>query len=446
MVQPINYRLDIPDPFAALTQGLNVGLQMEQAQAAIQQRRAQASQMQAEMLAAQQKAEQQRLAQEQLSAYFNKPFEQRTYADVERLAPILPKDTFAALLDISKTRSQEQNAATARLYGQMGAAIRSGSPEVAVRIARERADAETDPQQKQGFSVLAESIEKAPQSAFEILSIPMVALGGPYAEAAKKMFEIGGPKAQAEPGFDVLTTQEAAKRGLPTAGYTWQINRKTNDISALVKPPQAPVQVNLPGQAPPPTALQTEMDKKFAPIAVEWLGGERAQSASRIRQLDAVVNVLDTKKRITGPVLGITPDVVLSFVNPQSREARANAERIIQEGLRATLGAQFTQREGEAFLSRAFDPKAPQDDNARRLRAIVDQMKASAADRQSMLEYMQGEGRGSLVGYRGRIPTIGDFYQAIDEKPPKGRTAGGAVQTAPAAAGRDIGAGFRLLD
>jgi len=445
VVQPINYIIPAPTPFESLTQGMRLGAAMEEVQAARQQRAMQAEQMQAEMEVARQKAEQQRRSQEALSAYFTKPFEQRTFADIESLAPFIPKETFSSLIDIAKTRSQEQNATTARLYGQMGAAIRSGSPDVASRLARERAQAETDPQQKQGFTVLAEAIEKSPQQAFEILSIPMVALGGPYAEAAKKMFEIAGP-VQAQPGFEVLTSDEAKRRGLPTAGYTWQINRKTNDVSALVKPPQAPVQVNLPGQPAPPTALQKQIDEKFAPVAVQWLSGERAQATSRIRQLDAVVNVLDTKKRVTGPVLGITPDVVLSFINPQSREARANAERIIQEGLRATLGAQFTQKEGEAFLSRAFDPKAPQDDNARRLRAIVGQMKTSAADRQSMVDYMQGPGQGSLVGYRGRIPSINDFYDAIEEKPPTAArpAAGGRVQ--PATKGTDIGGGFRVLD
>jgi hypothetical protein len=446
MVQPINYTIPVADPFESLTRGMNLGLQMEQVQAARQRQALQSQQMQAEMEVARQKAEQQRRSQEALSAYFAKPFEQRTSADIESLLPFLPKEQFASLIDVAKTRSDEQNATTARLYGQMGTAIRSGSPEVAARLARERSQAETNPEQKRAFEGLAQAIEKAPQQAFEILSIPMVALGGPYAEAAKKMFEIAGPKAQAELGFEVLTSDEAKRRGLPTSGYTWQINRKTDDVSALVKPPQAPVQVNLPGQPAPPTALQKQIDEKFAPVAVQWLSGERAQATSRIRQLDAVVNVLDTKKRVTGPVLGITPDVVLSFVNPQSREARANAERIIQEGLRATLGAQFTQKEGEAFLSRAFDPKAPQDDNARRLRAIVGQMKTSAADRQSMVDYMQGSGQGSLVGYRGRIPSINDFYDAIEEKPPASQKPPAGARTQPAAKGTDIGGGFRVLD
>jgi hypothetical protein len=219
-------------------------------------------------------------------------------------------------------------------------------------------------------------------------------------------------------GYTVLTPAEAKAKGLPTAGYTWQFNQDTNDISALVKPQQAAVQVNIPGQPRPPTRLEEEIDKKFAPLAVDWMAGEKTKAASRINQLNAVLNILQTQKRITNPVLGLTPDVVQSFVSAPSREARANAERVIQEGMRAILGAQFTRAEGEAFLARSYDPKAPQADNARRLRSIVTQMQESAKDREAMVKYMQGPGEGSLKGYTGRIPSIDDFYAAIEEKAP----------------------------
>jgi hypothetical protein len=134
-------------------------------------------------------------------------------------------------------------------------------------------------------------------------------------------------------------------------------------------------------------------------------------------------------------VLGLTPDVVQSFVAKSSREARANAERVIQEGLRTTIGTQFTQAEGEAFLARSYDQRAPQADNARRLKAIVTQMTESAKDREAMLKYVQGKGDGSLRGYTGRIPSIQDFYDAIEEKAPSSETPPSApVVTNPAKA------------
>jgi hypothetical protein len=129
----------------------------------------------------------------------------------------------------------------------------------------------------------------------------------------------------------------------------------------------------------------------------------------------------------------LVPDTVLAFANPASREARANAERVIQQGLRATLGPQFTKVEGEAFLARSYDPKAPQADNVRRLRSIVTQMQESAKDREAMVKYMQGPGKGSLQGYTGRIPSIQDFYDAIEEKAP---APAAAQPSGPAVAGQ----------
>ena len=172
------------------------------------------------------------------------------------------------------------------------------------------------------------------------------------------------------------------------------------------------------------------MDKKFAPLAVEWEAGERSLAVARIRQLRAVVDVLKTGKRITNPVLGITPDVVLSFVNPGSRQARANAERIIQEGTRAVLGAQYTQKEGDSVLARSYDISAPQTDNIARLESVIERMENAARDRQAMLDYMRGPGNGSLMGYKGRVPTGLLFDDEVNEKPPASGQSG-APATSP---------------
>jgi len=448
-------------PLGGLMQGLKLGATMRD----IETQRAQ--QVAAAQLA-QQKAEQQRLAQEAMSAYLTKPSAERTLDDTRGLIRFLPADQVKNLIDIDSRLSEEERRNKVLLAGQVGSALRLGKPDVALNLIRPYAEAETDPRKKQGHQLMMAAIEKGPEAALEMLRLTTVALGPNYESAAKAMFgaaEVQGrtissaadkvaagitdaegkplsgtffvepgkePKlvTGAKPGFTILTPQEAAQRGLPTQGYTWQINRETNDISSLVKPSQAAVQVNIPGQPTPPTKLEEEIDKKFAPLAVEWMGGEKSRSASRINQLKAVTNVLESGKRITGPVVGLTPDVVLSFVNPGSREARANAERVIQEGLRATLGAQFTKVEGENFLARAYDPKAPQADNVRRLRSIVTQMEESAKDRESMMKYMQGPGKGSLQGYTGRVPTIDDFYAAIEVQTPA------APAAAPAATAR----------
>ena len=448
-------------PLGGLIQGLKLGATMQDIEA-------QRAQQVAAAQLAQQKAEQQRLAQEAMSAYLTKPSAERTLDDTRGLIRFLPADQVKNLIDIDSRLSEEERRNKVLLAGQVGSALRLGKPDVALNLIRPYAEAETDPRKKQGHQLMMAAIEKGPEAALEMLRLTTTALGKDYESAAKAMFgaaEVQGrtissaadkvaagitdaegkplsgtffvepgkePKlvTGAKPGFTILTPQEAAQRGLPTQGYTWQINRETNDISSLVKPSQAAVQVNIPGQPTPPTKLEEEIDKKFAPMVVEWMGGEKTKAASRINQLKAVTNMLESGKRITGPVVGLTPDVALAFVNPASREARANAEKVIQEGLKAVLGTQFTRPEGEAYLARSYDPKAPQADNVRRLRSIVTQMEESAKDRESMMKYMQGPGKGSLQGYTGRVPTIDDFYAAIEVQTPA------APAAAPAATAR----------
>jgi hypothetical protein len=465
MVQPIQYQIPgALNPFENLVSGLKLGATMADMDAARAQQQAAVQLAQQKALAEQAAVEQKALADAEISAYLNKSPDQRTQEDTRKLVRFLPAAQIQNLMAADATLSDKQRENQVVFAGQVGSALKSKNPEAAMNIVRERFDAEPDQQKKQGLKLLLDSIEKAPDLALETLRMSTLALGDKYEKAANAMFgaaptaAIGGKtissaadkmaagitdaegkplpgtffvepgkrpelvKGEVAPevkkGYAILTPAEAKARGLPTSGYTWQYNQDTNDISALVKPTQPAVQVHMPGQPRPPSKLEEEMDKKFAPLAVEWMGGEKTKAASRINQLNAVTNILETQKRITGPVLGLTPDVVQSFVAPASREARANAERVIQEGLRATIGAQFTRAEGEAFLARSYDPKAPQADNARRLRSIVTQMTESAKDREAMVKYMQGPGQGSLQGYTGRIPSIQDFYDAIEEKAP----------------------------
>jgi hypothetical protein len=512
MVQPIQYQIPgALNPFENLVSGLKLGATMADMDAARAQQQAAVQLAQQKALAEQAAVEQKALADAEISAYLNKSPDQRTQEDTRKLVRFLPAAQIQNLMAADAALSDKQRENQVLFAAEVGSALKSKKPEIAMNRVRERLDAETDPQKKQGLKLLLDSIEKAPDLALETLRMSTLALGDNYEKAANAMF--GTPAAAADggktissaadkmaagivdaegkplpgtffvergkrpelvkgeveaamggktissaadkmaagitdaegkplpgtffvergkrpelvkgeeapevkKGYAILTPAEAKARGLPTSGYTWQYNQDTNDISALVKPTTPAVQVNMPGQPRPPSKLEEEMDKKFAPLAVEWMGGEKTKAASRINQLNAVTNILETQKRITGPVLGLTPDVVQSFVAPASREARANAERVIQEGLRATIGAQFTRAEGEAFLARSYDPKAPQADNARRLRSIVTQMTESAKDREAMVKYMQGPGQGSLQGYTGRIPSIQDFYDAIEEKAP----------------------------
>lgn len=458
-MQPIQYQIPgVLNPFENVLSGLKIGAQMADIDAARQQQQANTLKAQALMKKAETEARQATMFQEELTRFKNLPT--KTYDDYERMSMLMDPQAAKNLLDFYGAKTKEDVEKDKRKVAQYSHAMEV-NPSIAVEMMNKEADDREAAGDKMGARIWRDTAKMAevnPQAVKDTMlttysrvfgkdwtdaTIAASATGKTISsDADKKLFGLvdaegntikgtffvergkapqlvkGEVAPEVKKGYAILTPAEAKARGLPTAGYTWQYNQDTNDISALVKPQQAAVQVNLPGQTRPPTALEKQIDEKFAPLAVEWLSGEKSKAASRINQLNAVLNIVETKKRITGPVLGLTPDVVQSFVLTTSKEARANAERVLQEGLRATLGPQFTKVEGEAFLSRAYDQKAPQEDNARRLRSIVSQMQESAKDRDAMVQYMQGPGNGSLQGYKGRVPSIDDFYAAIEEKAP----------------------------
>ena len=232
MVQPIQYQVPVADPFAGLLQGLKLGATVQDLQASQQQRMLQQEQMRQQMMQRQQAMEQQQRAQAAMSQFFAKPFAQRSLEDYESLVQFLPKESFAALQGFAKQRTEKQNANAARLYSQMAAGILGKSPEYSVQLARQAAEGEANPQQKQAFTALANAIEKTPEAAFDMIVIEMMGLEGNYSEAAKRIFDVAAP-AEA---FKVLTPAEAKARGLPTqGGAQWQVNTKTGKVERLVE-------------------------------------------------------------------------------------------------------------------------------------------------------------------------------------------------------------------
>jgi hypothetical protein len=85
---------------------------------------------------------------------------------------------------------------------------------------------------------------------------------------------------------------------------------------------------------------------------------------------------------------------------------------VVQRNLRVVLGAQFTAKEGEALISRAYNPTLSPQQNAARLRKLFEQMAVSSAQKQAMVEYY--ETNGTLQGYKGKVPNINDFYRALE--------------------------------
>ncbi len=163
------------------------------------------------------------------------------------------------------------------------------------------------------------------------------------------------------------------------------------------------------------TPFQEKLDEGFAADASEWMQGGGADMAGQMAQLSTVLGRLEGGERLTGPEIAAQPDFLLAFTNPDALNAREQVEEVVQRNLRLILGAQFTEKEGERLIARAYNPRLDAETNAGRVRRLLLQMQSAAEQKQRMVDYALQ--KGTIVGYEGRMPTMADFEAAIEGSP-----------------------------
>ncbi len=170
-----------------------------------------------------------------------------------------------------------------------------------------------------------------------------------------------------------------------------------------------------------------EQDKDYAKRANDWMLGGSADAAKQIAQLDSVLAELQGGANVTGVAQGAMPDWLRSALNPQGQAMKDRVEEVVQRSLRTILGAQFTEKEGERLIARAYNVSLPEEENVKRLTALVTQLKSAKEAQDSAAEYFRQNQ--TLDGWEGRIPQIGDF--AVFDDPPEAEAAPEAREVAP---------------
>jgi hypothetical protein len=160
------------------------------------------------------------------------------------------------------------------------------------------------------------------------------------------------------------------------------------------------------------TPGQRKLDEAAAADFFQWQSGGGQDMAAQIAQLKPVIADLEAGKPITGISVAVQPDLLLAMTNPKALQNREAVEEVVQRNLRVILGAQFTEKEGERLISRAFNPRLPPAENAKRVRRLFLQMETAAQQKQAMVDYFNENG--TLKGYKGKMPTVGDFERAME--------------------------------
>jgi hypothetical protein len=282
---------------------------------------------------------------------------------------------------------------------QLGAAAKNGSREALEHLKGELQTAVTI---GKGRGVI-----KTPQA--EIIPASSMVNGQITQRMPDGSFQTQTPAGFQQPvaeGYAMITPQEAAQLGLPT-DRPFQRNSATGQISQIGGSGTT-VNVNQGAEQSPG---QKRLDEMYAEEYYNWTSGGGADTMANIASIGTVLGQIERGDRLTGPTIGLAPDWVNALTNPEALDAKQRVEEVVQRNLRVLLGAQFTEREGERLIARAFDARLGAKENAARLRKLMTQMSTAAEQKERMSRYF--EENGTLTGYRGPRPSVNDFYSAI---------------------------------
>jgi hypothetical protein len=146
------------------------------------------------------------------------------------------------------------------------------------------------------------------------------------------------------------------------------------------------------------TPASSALDRTYVKEYQDWTSGGKPALEKNLALLEQTAEALEQAKpdnKISGRFIGRLPDIARS---EESIRLREDVHRAVQESLRATLGAQFTEKEGERIMKQAYNENLSPAENARKIRFALDEIKANAANKDEKAAYF--EEFGTLAGYK----------------------------------------------
>jgi hypothetical protein len=157
--------------------------------------------------------------------------------------------------------------------------------------------------------------------------------------------------------------------------------------------------------------------KKFAEEAgkgaYSWDQGGRQTAQENIGKFGQIIQDLEQGQLDTRTLSEFVPfggDWWRSALNPTGQQGLDNVRGVIFQGLRDTLGAQFTEKEGERLVNAAYNPKLSEEQNIARLKPALARMKATFQAKEALTKHIMDGG--DIRDYKGKTPM--DVYKSFD--------------------------------
>lgn len=156
--------------------------------------------------------------------------------------------------------------------------------------------------------------------------------------------------------------------------------------------------------AMPMTPGRKSADMAFGKDYVDWTGGGIASAEKGLNSLRGARQQLMPKEGqvrddISGGLRGKFPDFIRSITNPEAVAVKDTIRGAVMNTLKATLGSQFTNAEGERIFNLAYNDQLPEAENIKKLDAVLGELETMYKAKQSQAEHF--EQQGTLTGWQG---------------------------------------------
>jgi hypothetical protein len=141
-----------------------------------------------------------------------------------------------------------------------------------------------------------------------------------------------------------------------------------------------------------------KLDQEFAKDYNDWTSGGRAALDKNIERLQSSKKALESGAVSSGRFIGRLPDIL----KPEDRiRVRDDVHAAAVAGMRAALGAQFTEKEGERIQGYAFNEKLSPEENIKKIDAAIKELTEAKANKDA--KALQFQQKGTLAGYTPKI-------------------------------------------
>lgn len=173
-----------------------------------------------------------------------------------------------------------------------------------------------------------------------------------------------------------------------------------------------------------PSAGQKKLDQNYAKDYNDWTTVGLAQTEKSIGQLEqSIIKLEKAKKELFGTTSGrIVGELPAILRTAESRVLEADVRESALAGIRAAMGAQFTEKEGERVLGMAYDPLLEPDENIKKINTTIKELQSRSSAQESKRKHWE-QNNSSLSGWKSvGLQESGDDTTKVRMIAPNGKT------------------------